>query len=159
MTKTRYGFLHQTVLLAAGSALSALAVKRILLPQGFLSQGLTGVTLLLYRLDLNDKMLSAGIAGALCGTGSALVLRSRGSTGGAEILYVLMYEAFSLSLGTASLLVNAMILAAGGAHHIGPMEGERRRPDRHTSGRCHRDSRTRWLPRRRANDPLFRRVA
>jgi len=163
VTKTMCGFLHQTVLLAAGSALCALAVKGILLPQGFLSRGLTGVALLLYhvhpllsvgalylllnipvfaggwrfvsrrfvlyslwgmalyalmlsvipfRLDLNDRMLGAVIAGALSGTGSALVLRSRGSSGGAEILYVLMYKAFALSPGTASLLVNATILAA-----------------------------------------------
>ena len=162
MTKTIYGFLHHTVLLAAGSALCALAVKGILLPQGFLSRGLTGVALLVYhlhpilsvgtmylllnipmfaggwrfvsrrfalyslwgmalyslmlsvvtfRLDLNDKMLSAVIAGMLCGTGSALILRSCGSTGGADILYVMMYKVFSLSLGTASLLVNAAILA------------------------------------------------
>lgn len=162
MTKTIYGFLQQTVFLAAGSALCALAVKGILLPQGFLSRGLTGVALLLYhlhpvlsvgtlylllnipmfacgwrfvsrrfvwyslwgmalysfmlsvitfRLDLNDKMLSVVIAGALYGTGSALVLRSCGSTGGADVLYVIMRKVFSLSLGTAALLVNAVILA------------------------------------------------
>jgi len=162
VTKTIYGFLQQTVLLAVGSALCALAVNGILLPQGFLSRGLTGVALLLYhlhpilsvgtmylllnipmfaggwrfvsrrfalyslwgmvlyslmlsvvtfRLDLNDKMLSAVIAGVLCGTGSALILRSCGSTGGAKILYVMMHKAFSLTLGTASLLVNAAILA------------------------------------------------
>ena len=166
MTKTVYGFLYQTALLAVGSALCALAVKGILLPQGFLSRGLTGVALLLYhvhpivsvgalylllniplfvggwrfvsrrfvwyslwgmalyslmlsvvtfRLDLQDKMLGAVIAGALCGTGSALVLRSYGSTGGAEILYVMMYKAFSMTLGTASLILNGALLAVAAA--------------------------------------------
>ncbi len=161
VTKTIYDFLRQTSLLAVGSALSALAVNGILLPQGFLSRGLTGVALLLhhvypilsvgtlylvlnipvfvcggrfvsrrfvlyslwglalytlmlsvvtFRLNLNDKMLGAVIAGLLCGTGSALVLRSGGSTGGADVLYVMMHKFFSLSLGTAALLVNAALL-------------------------------------------------
>jgi len=57
VTKTMYRFLHHTVLLAAGSALCALAVKGILLPQGFLSRGLTGVALLVYHLH---PILSVG---------------------------------------------------------------------------------------------------
>lgn len=44
-TKT---LIFQTLLLAAGSALCAIAVNGILIPHGFLSGGLTGVALLIY---------------------------------------------------------------------------------------------------------------
>lgn len=42
-------FLYNTFLLAAGSALCAFAVKAILLPFGFLSSGLTGLSLIVYH--------------------------------------------------------------------------------------------------------------
>jgi len=41
-------FFYHTALLALGSALCAFAVRGILVPQGFLSRGLTGAALLLY---------------------------------------------------------------------------------------------------------------
>lgn len=41
-------FLHHTSLLAIGSALCATAVNGILIPHGFLSNGMTGVTLLVF---------------------------------------------------------------------------------------------------------------
>lgn len=63
-----------------------------------------------FRFDLGDKMLSAVIAGALSGTGIAVILRSYGSTGGAEILCVIFNKLFSLSLGTGSMAINALLL-------------------------------------------------
>lgn len=48
MTRKLADFARHTALLALGSALCALAVKGILLPQGFLSRGLTGAALIVH---------------------------------------------------------------------------------------------------------------
>ncbi len=48
MTKTLNDFIRHTVLLALGGAICALAVKGILIPQWFLSRGLTGAALIVY---------------------------------------------------------------------------------------------------------------
>ena len=48
MTKTLSDFVRHTILLAAGSAICAFAVKGILVPHGFLSRGMTGAALIVY---------------------------------------------------------------------------------------------------------------
>lgn len=162
MKKRLAEFARHTALLTLGSALCALAVKGILLPQGFLSRGLTGAALIVhyaypalpvgtayllmnipvfclgwrfvgkrfalyslwgmviysgllyamtFRIEIADKMLSAVVAGALSGAGVAIVLRSYGSTGGAEILSVILRKLFLIPLGTGSMILNAAILA------------------------------------------------
>jgi uncharacterized membrane-anchored protein YitT (DUF2179 family) len=62
-------------------------------------------------LEIDDKMLSAVIAGGISGTGLAVILRSYGSIGGAEILCVILHKVFSITLGAGSLLINAAVLA------------------------------------------------
>jgi uncharacterized membrane-anchored protein YitT (DUF2179 family) len=64
-----------------------------------------------FRIEIADKMLSVVVAGALSGTGVAIVLHSYGSTGGAEILCVILRKLFSIPLGMGSLILNAGILA------------------------------------------------
>ncbi len=66
--------------------------------------------LITVRIEINDKMLGAVVAGAMSGIGVAVILRSYGSTGGAEILCVIMNKAFSITLGTGSLILNAVVL-------------------------------------------------
>ncbi len=161
MKKKAISFAYQTFLLVAGSAISALAVKCFLIPQGFLTRGFTGVALLIYyeypvlpigvlyllinipvfavgwhfvgsrfvlyslwgmviystmlsiisfQLDIDDMMLSAIIAGILSGIGTALILRSYGSSGGSDILCVIMHKYFSITLGAGSMIINAIIL-------------------------------------------------
>lgn len=63
------------------------------------------------RIEIADKMLGAVVAAALSGTGVAIVLRSYGSTGGAEILCVILRKLFSIPLGAGSMILNAGILA------------------------------------------------
>lgn len=48
MTKKIKSFLYNTLLLAIGSLLCAISVKTILIPFGFLSSGVTGLSLLIY---------------------------------------------------------------------------------------------------------------
>lgn len=62
---------------------------------------------------IHDKMLATVIAGAITGTGVAIILRSYGSIGGAEILCVIMHKAFSITLGAGSMILNAVVLAIG----------------------------------------------
>ncbi|MBI5521588.1 MAG: YitT family protein [Desulfarculus sp.] len=150
-------------LLAGGSALWGVAVNGVLIPQGFVSGGFTGLALLLHNqlpwlpvsagylllnlpmyalawrwvgrrffvfsllglvifsaaVDwvrvpplLEDRMLAALLAGILGGVGSGLILRSWGSSGGTDILSVIMLKRFSLSLGSTVLIFNGAVLAA-----------------------------------------------
>ena len=61
-------------------------------------------------LPVHDKIPAALLAGILAGLGSGLVLRSRGSGGGADILSVILLERFSVRLGTTLLAFNSLIL-------------------------------------------------
>lgn len=161
MVKKTMEFLHQFMLLAAGSVLSALAVRAFVMPHGFVSRGLTGFALVIcyvwpglsvgavyfalnipvfvlggyfvgrrfvlysllglaiYSLALAlidvemaiaDPMLCAVIAGALSGIGGALILRSYGSSGGSEIISVVLNKLFGITVGTGAMIVNTVVL-------------------------------------------------
>ncbi|MDR0307756.1 MAG: YitT family protein [Chitinispirillales bacterium] len=58
----------------------------------------------------DDKLLCALIAGMLNGTGIAIILRSSGTAGGAEIIAVILNKLYSVSLGAANMIINAIIL-------------------------------------------------
>ncbi len=64
-------------------------------------------------LPVNDKILSALLAGIIMGTGSGIILRSLGSAGGLDILSVIFLKRFSIRLGTTVLAFNCMILVSG----------------------------------------------
>lgn len=165
MVKKTLDFLYQFMLLAAGSILSAFAVRAFVMPHGFVSRGLTGFSLVIcylwpslsvgavyfalnipifmvggyfvgrrfvlysllglaiYSLALAvidvdlaiaDPMLCAVIAGALSGIGTALILRSYGSSGGSEIISVVLNKLFGITVGTGSMVVNAIVLVLAG---------------------------------------------
>ena len=169
--KNMLDFSYNTLLLVIGGAICAVSVNGILIPQGFLSSGMTGVTLIIFYtypvlpvaamyllinipvfvmggffvglrfvlysiwgmaiysfmlalLDVNiatgDNMLNAVIAGGLNGIGVAIVLRSRGSAGGSEILSVIMNKVFSITLGTGAIIINVIVLLV--SSRIFPME-------------------------------------
>lgn len=153
----------QTLCLAVGSTLCALAVKAVIIPMGLLSTGLTGASLVLFyrvstvsvetiyllvnipvlllgwryvgyrfiaysflgivfyalalhvvdvRLTISDPMLGAMLAGCVSGVGVAVVLKSHGSTGGTEILCVILNKLFGVSVGSGSLIINGIVLTA-----------------------------------------------
>jgi uncharacterized membrane-anchored protein YitT (DUF2179 family) len=68
------------------------------------------VALVHWRIDLEDRMLSAILAGLLCGAGAGLGLRSSGSQGGLDILSVVLLKRFSINIGNTVLAVNAAVL-------------------------------------------------
>jgi uncharacterized membrane-anchored protein YitT (DUF2179 family) len=149
------------ILLTAGSAICAVAINGLLIPQRFVSGGFTGMALtfhylvswlsvaILYFLfnvplfiaswflvnrrfflysvvgmiifstcvalvqvtiPLEDPFLSALLAGIILGTGSGIILRSLGSSGGTDILTVILFQRFSVQPGTTLLACNVVIL-------------------------------------------------
>jgi uncharacterized membrane-anchored protein YitT (DUF2179 family) len=62
------------------------------------------------QLQLPDKLLSAIIAGAISGLGIAIMLHSYGSAGGSEMICIIIYKLFGVSVGTCSLFINAILL-------------------------------------------------
>ncbi|MFP4348094.1 MAG: YitT family protein [Thermodesulfobacteriota bacterium] len=155
-------FSWNMLLIIVGSCISALAINGILLPQKFLSGGLTGIVLgikflfpaasvsVLYfvlnipifmlgskmvgrrffwysvigvvvlsaalyfikiELPVQDKILAAILAGIIVGVGAGIVLRSRGSGGGLDVLSVILLNKFSLRIGNTFLGVNIVILS------------------------------------------------
>jgi len=71
-------------------------------------------------LPVHDKLLSALLAGIISGAGSGIILRSRGSAGGTDILSVILLKLFSFRLGNTSLGFNIIIL--GTAVMLFPLE-------------------------------------
>ena len=151
-------------LITLGSALCAVAINGILVPQKFFGAGFTGVALIIHylfpslsvavvyfilnvpvfglgwiyvgrrfflysiagmfiftgtlvwihiSLPVNDRLLSALLAGIIVGAGSGIILRSLGSAGGLDILSVIFLKRFSIRLGSTVLACNSIILGAG----------------------------------------------
>ncbi len=61
-------------------------------------------------LPIHDKILSAILAGIFMGGGSGVVLRSKGSGGGTDILSVILLNRFSIKIGSTFLAFNVVIL-------------------------------------------------
>jgi uncharacterized membrane-anchored protein YitT (DUF2179 family) len=63
-------------------------------------------------LPVHDKILSALLAGIITGIGVGIILRSSGSSGGTDILSVILVNRFSIRIGTTILAFNVIVLAA-----------------------------------------------
>ncbi len=64
-------------------------------------------------LPVQDKILSALLAGIIMGMGSGIILRSLGSAGGLDVLSVIFLKRFSIRLGSTVLAFNVFILLSG----------------------------------------------
>lgn len=62
-------------------------------------------------VPVQDKLLSAILAGLILGTGSGIILKSVGSAGGTDILAVILLQRYSIRLGTTVLAFNGVVLA------------------------------------------------
>jgi uncharacterized membrane-anchored protein YitT (DUF2179 family) len=150
-------------LLSAGSIIAAVGINGILIPQRFVSGGVTGLSLICHYLmpafsvaliyavinvplflsgwffisrrfffysiagtviysaaiawvdfgviPVKEQMLAAILAGIIIGTGSGIMLKSLGSSGGSDILSVILLQRFSMRLGTTGLAFNVVVLA------------------------------------------------
>jgi len=148
-------------LLVTGSLICAAAIKGILIPQNFVTGGVTGLALIIHKIapslnvgliycmvniplfalawmavgrrffffsilgalalsismafvdvaiHLDDKILSAILAGIIIGAGAGICLRSSGSQGGMDIFSIMLLKRFSISLGNTILTVNGIVL-------------------------------------------------
>ena len=64
-------------------------------------------------LPVQDMLLSALLAGIISGVGIGIILKSLGSTGGTDILSIVLLKRFSIRLGTTTLAFNCGVLAIG----------------------------------------------
>ena len=148
-------------LISTGSVICAVAINGILIPNGFISGGITGLALIIHYLvpilpvgvvyfllniplfaigwlsvgrrffwyslagmvvfslvvmlpipkfHIQDNILAALLAGILTGGGSGLILRSKGSAGGLDILSILFLKRYSIRLGSTILAFNVCLL-------------------------------------------------
>jgi uncharacterized membrane-anchored protein YitT (DUF2179 family) len=65
------------------------------------------------EIILHNRMVATIVAGIICGLGSGLILRSRGSAGGFDILAIVLNRKTGFSVANYSLALNSMPLAAG----------------------------------------------
>ena len=65
-----------------------------------------------FIIPVQNKILSAILAGMMTGTGSGLILRSYGSAGGMDILSIILLKKYSIRLGTSILVLNAFIIGS-----------------------------------------------
>jgi uncharacterized membrane-anchored protein YitT (DUF2179 family) len=63
-------------------------------------------------VPIHDKILSALLAGIITGIGAGIVLRSSGSSGGTDILSVILVNRFSIRIGNTILAFNVIVLTA-----------------------------------------------
>jgi uncharacterized membrane-anchored protein YitT (DUF2179 family) len=66
---------------------------------------------------VHDPITAAIGAGVLCGLGTGLILRSRGSAGGLDIIGIFLRKKFGFSLGSIGFALNGIILAVSAWFH------------------------------------------
>ncbi len=66
------------------------------------------------EIDVNDRILSAILAGIITGLGGGIIFKSKGSAGGVDILSIILMNRFSIRLGKTILGFNAFVLILTG---------------------------------------------
>ena len=61
---------------------------------------------------INDLFLAAVFGGVLTGIGTGLIFRSKGSTGGADIIAVIIHRFWGFSIGQTFLVFNVVVLSS-----------------------------------------------
>ncbi|UGQ16849.1 YitT family protein [Borrelia sp. RT1S] len=62
------------------------------------------------KMHLDDMMLVSILAGLISGLGLGLIFRAKGSSGGSDIISMIIKEKYSISIGTTNFLVNLAVL-------------------------------------------------
>lgn len=93
-----------------------LIVAYVMLSKRFFYYSLYGVcilTLFTEVIDLNfaihNQLYAAVAGGAICGIGLGIVLRSRGSSGGLDILAIILNKKFNLGVGKFYMMYNGLL--------------------------------------------------
>lgn len=85
--------------------------------------GVLAVALFSHFLVLNfhiqQEVYAAVAGGMICGTGLGICLRSLGSTGGVDILAIILNDRYSIRVGTVYFLINSLLfLLAASLHNM-----------------------------------------
>lgn len=89
-----------------------LVSRRFVLYTCFGMLAITGwLEVLQFALPVHDKLLAAMAAGILMGAGAGTGLRSFGSSGGLDIIAVILHQRFGFRIGQISFLFNATVFA------------------------------------------------
>ncbi len=93
-----------------------LIVGWIFLSRRFFFYSLYGICALSFFSDIvtlnfavHDQLYAAIAGGAICGVGTGIVLRSRGSGGGLDIIAILLFQKFNFGVGRFYMLFNVML--------------------------------------------------
>lgn len=92
--KLHYGYVMRS-LLGLGSLTFFLSITKAWLPV----------------IPVNDLFIAALFGGILQGLGYGLIFRARGSSGGTDIISLILRRKYSLNIGTCNFLMNAIIMA------------------------------------------------
>jgi uncharacterized membrane-anchored protein YitT (DUF2179 family) len=162
-----FGMPYNLLLISVGSVIFGIGVKGIALPHGFISGGISGLSLLLYywtgllspgvfyfllnvpifvlgwrfvsrrffgyslygmvaltlaielieiHIAVQDPMLAALAGGCLIGAGAGLILHSLGSSGGNDVIAVILNQRFNVRMGTFFFSFNIGLLALSLGH-------------------------------------------
>ncbi len=162
-----FGMPYNILLISVGSVIFGIGVKGIALPHGFISGGISGLSLLLYywtgllspgvfyfllnvpifilgwrfvsrrffgyslygmvaltlaieiieiHIAVQDPMLAALAGGCLIGAGAGLILHSLGSSGGNDVIAVILNQRFNVRMGTFFFGFNIGLLALSLGH-------------------------------------------
>ncbi len=154
-------FFWNLLLILTGSVVCAVGINGILIPQGFVTGGITGLALILHNrlpqvdpgllyfllniplfflawmavgrrfffysiigsvslslaiafvhveIPVQDRILSALLAGIITGAGVGVTLRSLGSQGGMDILSIMLLRRFSIAIGNTIMALNGAVL-------------------------------------------------
>jgi uncharacterized membrane-anchored protein YitT (DUF2179 family) len=69
--------------------------------------------LITYQYYFSDPIVAAVAAGSLCGAGSGLIIRSRGSDGGTTIIAIILHQKYNLQMGQVSFGYNLLLFSLG----------------------------------------------
>lgn len=71
------------------------------------------IDLIDYQMGVHDPMLAAIAAGSLIGAGSGTALRSLGSTGGTDIISIILHRKWNLRIGMVNFVFNLGLFGLG----------------------------------------------
>jgi uncharacterized membrane-anchored protein YitT (DUF2179 family) len=66
-----------------------------------------------YAIPIKNELYAAVAGGILCGTGGGLSLRSMGSSGGMDVVAIMLRERWNIAIGRFTLCFNATLFLAG----------------------------------------------
>ncbi len=83
--------------------------------QSWIAMGLYSIVInysqfLQNKIHLNDMMLVSILAGLISGLGLGLIFKGKGSSGGSDIIAMIIKEKYSISIGTTNFIVNLAVL-------------------------------------------------